>query len=322
MSERQLIAESQKVLAHHARSFRWGQALLPTQMGDDAAVVYAFCRLVDDTVDEAASVEEGARELEALREAWKAPMRSSHPARALVQRFADLVAHWGIPEAAVDALFDGVGADAGRVRIATRDELIRYSYRVAGTVGLFMCGVLGVRDPRAFRHAIDLGIGMQLTNICRDVAEDLTRDRVYLPRDLLEAAGVDVNAMDSGALDQPGIARVVGDLLDLADRYYASADAGMRYIPWRGRLAIMAAARIYRAIGLVIRRRGCDVTKGRAYVSWPEKTLWLVGSVVATLTLRSAPHAAELHQPLLGLPGAGPTRPALVAPPTRQPSLA
>src|SRR5690606_19949777 len=109
---------------------------------------------------------------------------------------------------------------------------------------------LGVTDPAARAPAIALGVGMQLTNICRDVREDATRGRVYLPAARLEAHGVSPRSLlDEGGYAQPGVYAVVEELLALAESYYAEAERGMGYLPPRGRLAVYVAARLYRAIG-------------------------------------------------------------------------
>lgn len=187
-------------------------------------------------------------------------------------------------------------------------ELVRYCYRVASTVGLMMCGVLGVRCREALPHAIDLGIAMQLTNICRDVAEDAARGRVYLPAERLRSAGIDPEDVVRGTADPERVASVVRSVLALADRYYRSADGGMRDIPWRFRPAILVASRTYRAIGVRLRRR--RPTAGRTVVPWPEKLAWSAAAVAASLrpailgiTPRWA-HDRALHQALRGLPGA------------------
>ena len=196
--------------------------------------------------------------------------------------FLETADRTGIPVGAALELIVGVRSDMHPVRVADDRELLRYCYRVAGTVGLMMCGVLGVRDTDALPFAVDLGVGMQLTNICRDVAEDAGRGRVYLPATRLHAAGVEpAGLLPDGATRAPA-APVVRDLLQLGERYYRSADAGMRYIPWRARFAILVASRVYRAIGFRVRAQGYDPDQGRAYVSRWRKVLW---------TLRGLPTA-------------------------------
>jgi len=309
----ELIAECRRLMAWHARSFDRAARLLPPATRDRVAVLYAFCRIVDDSVDEAPTPAAARAAIEALEaEVRAASGRAAEPRatpRAVVEAFAAVL---GPEPLAIDAaleLIHGVASDTERVRLADDRALLRYCYQVAGAVGLMMCPVLGVTDRRALPHAIDLGIGMQLTNICRDVAEDASRDRVYLPTSRLRAHGVDPEALPSGGAPRLAVARVTGELLALADRYYASADAGMRYIPLAPRQAILAASRLYRAIGLKLRRRGCDPLAGRTVVGPAEKAAWLLRALVDSLRPRhhglgrGTAHDASLHLHLDGLPG-------------------
>ncbi len=318
MEGAQSIDECRGVLQRHARSFRWAAAFLPADRRDDAAVVYAMCRLIDDLADEAPSVDIATRELDGL----EAELRGERSPRPVVRLFDEVVARRHIERDAVFELIRGVRDDLGRVRLRDDRELLRYSYRVAGTVGVMMCGVLGVRDPDALPHAIDLGVAMQLTNISRDVAEDLGRDRVYLPADRLRDVDVAQFALvaDTGVL--PAAAPVVGDLLALAERYYASGVRGLGYIPARPRLAIAVAALVYRGIGGVLARRNHDPSLGRAFVGVAGKLARtvLAFGVWAVSFVRPRPtHRAELHAELDGLPGARPPR---ALPPADAPALA
>jgi phytoene synthase len=250
----------EEVLKTHAKSFRFAAPLLPKEQRAEAAVAYAFCRLVDDVVDEAPTAEIADRDLAELER----ELDGRAPARPIVAAYLDVAKRRGIPDHAALDLARGVRSDLGTVRVADDAELLLYCYRVAGTVGLMMCGIMGVRDPRATAFAVDLGIGMQLTNICRDVREDEGRHRVYLPRARLDAAG---------PFD------VVTDLLALAERYYDSGHAGLRYVPFRPRLAIYVAGAVYRAIGRKLLRRGPEALEGRTYTTFLEKI------VVAALAL-------------------------------------
>lgn len=301
----EVVAISRQVLAHHARTFRMASLLLSREQRDEAAVVYAFCRLVDDTVDEAPDLDQARRGLAQL----EAELEQQRSPRPLIRAFLDICQRRQIPMEAAQELIRGVATDLGPVRVADDAELWRYCYRVAGTVGLMMCGVIGVTDPLATAHAIDLGVGMQLTNICRDVQEDAGRDRVYLPATRLAAEGVEQDTLQQ--LDAPGdkVARVVAALLDEADRHYSSGEDGMRFIPTRPRLAIASAARMYRAIGWKLRARGCDVYAGRTVVGTPAKLRWLGSAALFALwtpLTRSPHHDLSLHRHLAGLPGARP----------------
>lgn len=304
-SQTDIVGESRDVLARHARSFKLASVFLPAAARDDAAVVYAFCRLADDLVDEAPDRETGARDLAQLdRE-----LAGAEAPRPLVAAFLAITARRGIDLRSAQELLIGIGSDQGRVRVEDDAELLRYCYRVAGTVGLLMCGVIGVTRREAWPHAVDLGIGMQLTNICRDVLEDTGRDRVYVPAARLRAAGVDPEALIAGTADRARVATVVRDLLLLAERYYASADDGMRDIPLKSRLAILVASRVYRAIGRRLLRNGADALAGRTIVPAWEKAWHLLAGLAAALHPRVAgfvaapPHDGSLHRGLEGLPG-------------------
>lgn len=305
-----LVAHSREVLSTHARSFRWAGALLPRERLDDAAVVYAFCRLVDDLADEAPDPAVARKDLDQLR----AELHGAAPRRHLVQATVAVLERGGQGIAPATHLIEGVLSDLDEVRLPDDAALHRYGYQVAGTVGLMMCAVLGVTDPAALPFAVDLGVGMQITNICRDVREDAERGRVYLPATRLRTAGVPPERLLAAAgpgpdltpTERSALSRVVDDLLVDADRFYASADRGMRFIPWRARLAIRVASRVYRAIGVKLRRRGSDPWGGRTFVPWPGKVRWTLAALGAQLAgaFRGVPtHASDLHRHLRGLPG-------------------
>lgn len=293
--------EALATLANGSRSFHFAGLFLPADRRADAARLYAFCRHVDDVADEAPDADEAREALDGLR----AELRRERPPRAIVQTLFAVAARRGVDLRAADELIAGVRSDLDVVRLRDDRDLIRYCYQVASTVGLMMCGVLGVKEDEALPHAIDLGIAMQLTNICRDVRADAEMGRVYLPATRLRAAGVGVEPGEVLA-GRDGVPRVVADLLDLAEQYYASADAGMRFIPWRARFAILTASRVYRAIGLRLRRGGSDALAGRTVVPWWEKGGWAIVAcgVWARSAWRTAPHRPELHRALDGMPGA------------------
>ncbi len=302
-----VVAESRRVLAERARTFRVAALLLPRAARDDAAVVYAFCRMVDDVADEGADAASAAAALDLLR----AEVAGAAPARPLVAELRATAARLDLPLASALELIEGVRSDLRDVRVGDADALLRYAYRVASTVGLMMCAVLRVRAREALPHAVDLGIAMQLTNICRDVAEDAERGRVYLPADRLRAAGVEPEDVVRGAAaSREGVGVVVAQVLELADRYYRSADDGMRDLPWRVRPAILVASRVYRAIGLRLRARGCDALAGRAVVPAHEKAVRAAAAALESLRPRflglgrRGRHDRALHSALQGLPGA------------------
>lgn len=303
-AEDALARAAQLVLSTRARSFRWGQVLLPDGTARDVALCYAFCRLLDDAADEAPDDATARRDLAAIER----ELAGDAPARPIVAAYRALERRFGIDADAARELLRGVSSDVGPLRVEDDAELLRYAYRVAGTVGVMMCGILGVREGEALPHAVDLGIGMQLSNICRDVAEDATLGRVYLPAQRLRAVGVEPEALVRGDdVDREALFSVVRDLIVLSERYYESAEVGMRYIPPRARVAILVAARLYRAIGLKVMARGPVATTDRTVVGPWAKLGWsalALGAAARSFAAeKGAPHPRELHVALKGLPG-------------------
>lgn len=256
-------------IAHHSKSFALASRLLGRRLHDQTAVIYTWCRRADDAVDSgpitagAAAIAKLSSELD---QAYAGT--ASDPVLAA---FGAVAIERAIPRRYPEELLTGMAMDTGRAIYATVDDLITYAWRVAGVVGLMMTHVFGVSNDDALVHAAHLGIAMQLTNVCRDVAEDWDRGRLYLPDDLLAAHGATALAGELNGPLPPSarapVAATVAEVLALADRYYHSGDRGMRALPWRAALAVRAARRIYAAIGGRIARTGYDVTAGRAMVS-------------------------------------------------------
>ncbi len=259
--------------------------LLPADNADRAAVVYAWCRRADDAVDEAPPAEHSAAlaqldsELDALE--------SGNPPQDVLELVAfDAVRREArMPLEYPREMVAGMRMDAEEMRYETLDDLLLYCFRVAGTVGLMMSHVMGVRSPEALAQATHMGLAMQLTNICRDVAEDWELGRLYLPDDLLAEAGCGAlrDRLGQGPFPPSAVEpvkRVVARLLAEADGYYASGDLGLPALSWRSALAVRAARRIYSAIGRRVEAQGCDITRGRAFVAKPAKLLTVAGCLL------------------------------------------
>jgi len=272
------LAHARAIIAHHSKSFALASKLLPERVRDEAVVLYAWCRHVDDAVD-CVSGPEQSRALDRLRAELDAVYAASTPSDPLLAALQVIFRERGVPRLYADELLLGMQMDVEGTRYATTQQLLVYCYRVAGTVGLMMCHAMGVRRPEALLHAAHLGMAMQLTNIARDVAEDWARGRLYLPDELL--ARHDLGELH-GELGRPlpdragpALAAATTELLARADRYYRSGDAGLRELPPRCALAVRAARLIYADIGRELRARACDPFAGRAIVSTARKS-WLV----------------------------------------------
>lgn len=259
LDDRQLAA----LLRRHGRSFHFASYFLPEPPRRRATRLYAFCRWVDDLVDEghATSDNDSDNPLEPIVQGLAAGETS-------IPRLADFLAlarETGIPMAAPRHLLEGLRLDQGAVAIADEDALRRYAYRVAGSVGVMMAAILGLEDRRGFAHAIDLGIAMQLTNIARDVAEDARRRRRYLPAAWFEP-GLAPRSVADLIRCEPAIRQATRRLLAMAEPYYASGEAGLAWLPPRVRPGIRIAARVYRDIGTMIERQDHSPLAPRARV--------------------------------------------------------
>jgi 15-cis-phytoene synthase len=282
-------AQCRQILARGSQSFDWASRLLPGEQRDEIAALYAWCRRCDDAID-LAPPSRHASILGDLQARLEDVYRGKPPSDAVESCFQVVVERRRIPVEYPRALLDGMRMDVDAVSYATLDDLLVYCWRVAGTVGLMMCHVLGVADPRATRHAAHLGIAMQLTNIARDTTEDWRRGRVYLPRDGLsprlirwlddqrEQAKRDVFPRELEA----DVATAARSLLAQAERYYESADRGLDHLAPRAALAIRAARLIYAEIGREIERRGTRAVAERTIVSRPAKLRLLLRALIAS----------------------------------------
>lgn len=284
-----------RIIAESSKSFALAARLMPPALRPDIAATYAFCRRADDAVDGA--VGGAARTALARLRGELASVYAGDPQTdPVLVAFQDVVRRRAIPRSYLEDLLAGMAMDAQDAQYRTLEDLMLYCHRVAGVVGLLLCHVMDVRTRRALPHAAHLGMGMQLTNICRDVAEDAERGRCYLPAALR---------------GQEPLPRVIRRLLDEADRFYRSGDRGLRFLPWRCAVAVRAARLIYAAIGEEIRRRGYDVLSGRAVVPRRRKLVLAAWALLLGLSelpgrwlraLRPRPSAASALLPPLEFP--------------------
>lgn len=295
------IKTCRRIIAAHSKSFALASKLLPPESRDDACVVYAWCRHADDAVDLAQATEQLGR-LEQVRDELGSIYVGETQSDAVLGAFQEVVTRRQIPREYPDELLAGMGMDVAGAAYGSLEELLKYCFRVAGTVGLMMCHVLGVQEAVALRHAAHLGMAMQLTNICRDVLEDWFRRRLYVPDDLLDACGAPGLRGELGG-PLPYAARAalgcaVRQLLREADRFYRSGDRGLPMLSWRAALAVRTARLVYSRIGDQIASSGHDVFAGRKYVSRRKK----LGLVVWAAAEASAEAPVRLRRSFLSVP--------------------
>lgn len=236
--------EFERLFRSKSRTFSLASLLLPKKRAEAIFMLYYICRTLDDWADEGHG--------DKLR--WAMECWTDHKPHPLLDHYRFLQARWGLDSKPLTELMTTMLKEQEGVAIADMDELIEYCHGVAGTIGLMTCPIFGVTDKMAVKHADDLGIAMQLTNICRDVYEDAQNDRVYLPAEFFRSKPTPshlLNADSAEALEE--INSVKMRILQEADKRYASGEKGISYLPWRMRIVVRWAGHMYREIGEVIR---------------------------------------------------------------------
>jgi len=284
-----------QVTEKHARSFSLAAPLLPVETRRAAQAVYAFFRRIDDAVDEA-----DGRDLPALEAAIDA-MEAGRPGPdGQAEAMGLTIRRYGIRWAWVRALLRGVQGDQGTVRVRDWSELYVYCWRVAGVVGLVMARLLGARDSTASDHAVSLGVGMQLTNILRDVGEDLGRGRVYLPSDELARFGLTPEELGPALATDPRWVRFMEAQVARACAWFEHGLAGVGYLrPFSARWCAAAMGLVYGDILTAVEASGYQVFDRRNRVGTLRK-LWLV---VKAFGLAVAPPRAGAAVPAGSLAG-------------------
>jgi phytoene synthase len=290
--------QSRQVLARHGKSFYWASFFLGSRLANNAARLYEFCRFVDDLAD--GDLPNRQESLEDIRQSLDTGEDSTIEE---LSKFLDLAKECRIPLTAARELLDGMLLDQQPTEVKNEQQLLRYCHAVAGTVGLMMCQVLECKTARAKSFAIDLGIAMQLTNIARDVLEDAKMGRRYLPSVWFsEDIAIEDMALGKTSSRKP-VADAIDRLLVMSEAYYNSALIGIRLLPFRSRLSIAIALRVYRQIGWVLQRKKITWWEGRVMVAAPEKIMLSLRSFSELLPLTVPSHNAELHKNLKGLSG-------------------
>jgi len=272
-------------------NFYYSFLVLPPDKRRAIVAVWDFCRAVDDAADEPGS-ETPARELAKWRREVAACYEAGTPQTPQGRALAPLVQQFRLPRAAFDAIIEGVEMDVGDRRYETFEDLYQYCIRVASAVGLVCLEIFGYRDPAARQYATDLGVALQLTNILRDVAEDLRRGRVYLPQADLRAHGVtesDLKVEAARANGTPRSEKVLALLRQQAARareYYARADRGLPPSDRRRLVAARIMGAVYRAILSRIEQRDYDVFSSVVRVPRPRRALIAAATWLATLAGR------------------------------------
>ena len=242
---------NQNYLSIYAKSFNWAGFFLPKQTYQKCSALYDFCRVVDNIADDDDTIESKKNKFKN----FESNFNNKNFDDPIIKNMWDLVDEFNISLKIIDDLFEGIKSDIKeKVKLNSKKELLIYSYRVAGTVGLLMAKILKVSKKSSLMSAIDLGIAMQLTNISRDVVEDLNNNRSYINENFEE----------------------IKSTLMLAEKFYENSFHSINKIPISFRFAILVARRIYRKIGYkILKKKNLENYRksGKIYVSNLEKVI-------------------------------------------------
>ena len=240
---------NQNYLSIYAKSFSWAGFFLPKQTYQKCSALYDFCRIVDNIADDDDAIESKKNKFKN----FESNFNNKNFDNPIIKNMWELIDEFNISLKIINDLFEGIKSDIKeKVKLNSKKELLIYSYRVAGTVGLLMAKILKVRKKSSLMSAIDLGIAMQLTNISRDVVEDLRINRSYINENFEE----------------------IKSTLMLADKFYENSFHSINEIPISFRFSILVARRVYRKIGYkILKQKNLENYRksGKIYVSNLEK---------------------------------------------------
>ncbi|WP_075502365.1 phytoene/squalene synthase family protein [Candidatus Pelagibacter communis] len=238
-------------LSVYAKSFNWAGFFLPKETYKKCSALYDFCRVVDNIADDDEYIEIKLKKFKELENDFNQKKFDN----VIIKNIWSLIDEFNISLNIINDLFDGIKSDIREnVKLNSKKDLLVYSYRVAGTVGLMMAKILKVRKKSSLLSAIDLGIAMQLTNISRDVVEDYNNNRSYIEKNFDEVVST----------------------IKLADDFYKNSFYSIKEIPLNLRFSILVARRVYRKIGYkIISKKNFEnyEKSGKIYVSTLEKTI-------------------------------------------------
>ncbi len=250
-------------LAIYAKSFNWAGFFLPKKTYEKCSALYDFCREADNIADDANRIEIKKDNFIKFRNNFV----NKNYDDPVIKNMWDLISEFSISTKIVDDLFEGINSDIKEnVKLNSKKELLIYSYRVAGTVGLMMAKILNVHKKQSLKSAIDLGIAMQLTNISRDVMEDKKSNRFYINENFED----------------------IKTTIKLSEKFYENSFYSIKEIPLSFRFSILVARRVYRKIGhKILNKQNIENYKssGKIYVSNIEKIIETFLSIFDLISL-------------------------------------
>lgn len=292
---RAALDECRWMIQKGSKSFSLAARLFDPATRDAAFFLYGWCRYCDDQVDQvgaSVTAEELNRRLKTLKDETAAAFSLAPQREPVFVALQYIVHRYDIPSHYALELIEGMAMDVRATQYTSLKELLLYCYRVAGTVGLMMAHVMGLRDEGALKHAADLGIAMQLTNIARDIIEDASMGRIYLPSAWLSEARIAPEAI-AAPENREKLAILTLRLLREAERYYRSGDEGLWHLSFRSACAVAAARNVYSEIGALLLKKGARAWDERTYVTGARKLRVVLRGVLSLF--RSVP--ARLFKP-------------------------
>jgi phytoene synthase len=244
-------------LSIYAKSFNWAGFFLPKHTYQNCSKLYSFCRVLDNIADDQDTIASKEQKFKDFKQLYL----KNNSNNSIVEDMKELEKNYNISKNVINDLFDGIESDINEtVKFKSEKDLLLYSYRVAGTVGLMMAKILGVKTITSLKAAINLGVAMQLTNISRDVIEDSINNRFYIHHSIDD----------------------IKSTIKISEVFYENSFYSIKDIPINLRFAILVARRIYRKIGRKIMKiNGFETYKnsGKIYVNNLEKVLETVYSI-------------------------------------------
>lgn len=271
-------AHCRSITRKHAKTFYMATRFLPYQKQRGIFAIYGLCRTLDDIVDEnednpyqkRRSRNEIIDKLENFRVQLVSAYHGAEQTNSVLIAFADVLNRYNISLEHPLTLLDGVKMDLIKNRYENFDELYEYSYKVASVVGLMTAEIFGYSNPKAIDYAIDLGIAMQLTNILRDIGEDLERNRIYIPQEDMDRFNITEEDMFRNDVSQ-NFTELMKFQIERARYYYTEADKGICMLDKDSRLPVLLARENYSRILNKIEENQYRVFNQRAYLNSTEK---------------------------------------------------
>ena len=286
-----------KVMQKHGKSFFWASWFLDKDTANKLFAVYAMCRRLDDLVDTSKKSSEAKKEITRIMS-----LMNNNQYKEIFEEFKGIDNKLHPKQEIINEFLKGQLSDIGFKQPTDLGQLLKYCYRVAGVVGLMICDVLDIHNSKLRYFAIDFGIAMQLTNICRDIKEDAQIGRIYLPKS--ETASLEIDNYKAPSKTDLMIINGARDkLIILADQYYQSGVCGINQLPKKIKRSFLVASNIYQGIGHKIIQKNCSFNEQRVFLSKFEKLNQTIKTLLNLSNVIDKPlHESKLHTSLEDLP--------------------